>query len=74
MTLGEIDNEVDLAKKQLRSIARKITSGKICRGLCILVLMGVLGILIYIIVRPSKASGSPDAQRPNSSNGTSYFM
>lgn len=60
----------------MKSIARKITSGKICRGLCIIVLMGILAILIYIIVKPSKASGTPEGQRPSSSDpeSTLSFM
>ena len=62
--LDEIDTELDLAKKQLRSIARKITSSKIRRGLCIIVLIGILGVIIYLIVKPSKAKGSPDGDRP----------
>lgn len=64
VTLDDIDGELDLAKKQLKSIARKVTSSKICRGLCIIVLLAVLGIIIYIIVKPSSAGGSPDGNRP----------
>lgn len=49
--LEEMDSELSMAKKQLRGIVRRLGRDKCIRVMCILVLLGLLGVLIYFIVK-----------------------